>query len=293
MNVKIIGNGAWGNALYSLVKQNCSTVSIVKRGQKIVEPDVVVLSVPTQSIRESLENISFGDKNIVIVNTAKGIEKFTHLLPYQLVQSILGSIIDYYTLIGPSFAQEVAKKMPTLVNLGYIKKGPKNSKIKNLFQSSFFRVKLTKGVEILELSAAFKNVYAIACGLADGLGYGTNTRVKIIVLAIDELKNLYKSLNWKIGSNVTAGTIGDLILTCNSAESRNFTFGSLLAKYNANEALARVSSTVEGVNSMSSVKYFEKKANIKLPLATFIANIVKTDNPRMAKKSFESFVKLV
>ena len=292
MNIHILGNGAWGNALFSVVKHNCPTVSIVKRGQKLIDPDIVVLSVPTQSIRESLKNIST-DKNIIIVNTAKGIEKSTHLLPHKIVQSIFGNDVEYYTLIGPSFAQEVIKQMPTLVNLGYSKKNSNNIKVKNLFQTDFFRVKLTAGVEVLELSAAFKNIYAIACGLADGLGYGANTRVKLIVLAVDEMNTLYERLHWTIDSHITAGTVGDLILTCNSAESRNFTFGSLLAAHSVQDALTMVDSTVEGINSLTSVGYFEKKAGTKLLLADFVSNIVKMDNPKMVKTNFENFVKRV
>jgi glycerol-3-phosphate dehydrogenase (NAD(P)+) len=264
-----------------------------KAWTKVIEPNIIVLSVPAQSIRESLKDISFADKRKIIVNTAKGIEKSTHLLPYQIVQSIFGNSIEYYTLIGPSFAKEVVHKMPTLVNLGYVKEGPGNVKIRNLFQTNYFRVKLAAGVEALELSAAFKNIYAIACGLADGLGYGTNTRVKMIVLAIDEMNDLYKKINWRIDPKITAGTIGDLILTCNSAESRNFTFGSLLAKNSVRDSLTKIHSTVEGLSSLSSVGFFEKKASVKLSLADFVSSIVRMDNPKMARRKFKSFVKLV
>ena len=293
MDIKILGNGNWGNALYSVIKQNCPTVSILKRGQTAAKADLVVLAIPTQSIRESLENISFGDKYKIIVNTTKGIEEFSHLLPFQIINKLYGNSINYFTLVGPSFAQEVVNKMPTLVNLAYTKKNSNDAKIseiKNLFQTNFFRVKLTTNIEAVELSAAFKNIYAIACGLAQGLGYGTNTRVKLLVLAIDEIADLCKKLQWNVDSNATAGTVGDLILTCNSTESRNFTFGSLLAKYSVEEALSKVNSTVEGFYSLNSVKHFEKQAKVNLPLANFVFDVVKKNNPKKIKIQFKSFV---
>lgn len=293
MNIKILGNGNWGNALYSVITQNCQSVSILKREQTATKADLVVLATPTQSIRESLKNISFGDKHKIIVNTTKGIEKSSHLLPFQIINKLYGNNISYFTLIGPSFAQEVTNKMPTLVNLAYTKKssnGTEILKIRNLFQTNFFRVKLTTNVEALELSAAFKNIYAIACGLVQGLGYGTNTRVKLLVLAIDEIANLCKKLKWNVDPNATPGTIGDLVLTCNSTESRNFTFGNLLAKYSVEEALCKVNSTVEGFYSLNSVKHFEEQSKTNLPLANFVFDIVKKNNPEKVKTQFKSFV---
>lgn len=291
MKIKIIGDGAWGKALYSVLTHNSKDVQILGRGDKAQDLEVVVLSVPTQSIREALSDITFSGKTKILVNTSKGIEKSTHLLPSQIIHEVLGQDIEYYTLIGPSFAQEVVEKMPTLVNLGYKIMNSNNEYMKELFQTDFFRVRLTTGVDVLELSAAFKNIYAIACGLADGLGYGTNTRVNLIVLAMEEISILFHNLSLKIDSELTAGTIGDLILTSNSSESRNFTFGSYLVKHPVSTSLEKVSSTVEGYHSLSSLNYFKKKGNVQLPLASFVSAIVKLNNPEKVKTSFEDFVR--
>ncbi len=290
MKVKILGNGVWGRAMFSVVEQNCSTVSFLKREEKSSDQDTIILSVPTQSIRDCLQYISFSGENKIIVNTAKGIEKNTHLFPWQIVHEVLGNDIEYYTLIGPSFADEVVKKMPTLVNLGYKKEGKNINKIQELFQTDFFKVKLTKGVEILEFSAAFKNIYAIVCGLADGLGYGTNTRIKLIILAIEEMSNWYKNLHLSIDSDMTAGTLGDLILTCNSIESRNFSFGAFLTQYSVEESLCKVNSTVEGFDSLPSIEYFKAQAKVELPLATFISDVVRQNDPQTVRKSFTDFI---
>ncbi len=292
MKVKIIGNGTWGNAIHSIIKTNCDDSSIVKRQEQVDTCDVIIMAVPTQSIRTALTFVPANHKHKILINTSKGIEKDTHLLPHQIIASVLGDGIDYFSLIGPSFADEVVKKMPTLVNLGYRKKINHNN-MQRLFQTDYFRVRLTTGIEALELSAAFKNIYAIACGLADGMRYGVNTRIKLIVLAMEEMGGLFEKLHMKIDSNMTAGTMGDLLLTCNSTQSRNFSFGKLLAELPVDEALRKVEKTVEGYSSIGSLGHFKSKADVKLPLATFISEIVRTDNPKTVKKSFEQYVRRI
>lgn len=290
MEVKIIGSGAWGRALYTVIQENCPSVSLLKRGEKASEQDVVVLAVPTQSLREASQNISFTGPGGIVVNVAKGIEKNTHLLPNRIIRETLGPDAEYYSLIGPSFAEEVVRKMPTLVNLGYEKETENCARVKQLFQTDNFRVRLTKSLDALELSGAFKNIYAIACGIANGLGYETNTRVKLMVLAIEEMNTLYRSLRMSIDSDMTAGTLGDLILTCNSMESRNFRFGSLIAKYPINEAIRQISSTIEGYDSLASVDHYRKITNLKLPLASFVADSIARNNPFEMQERFKKFV---
>lgn len=293
MNIKIIGNGAWGNALYSVIHRNDSSVQIFGHEKVIIEKDdILVLSVPAQAIAEVLKNTTFKQDQVTIINTSKGIDNDTHLLPHQIIESNLDKDIDYYALIGPSFAKEVKSMMPTIVNLGYTK-GILKDEIKESFQTDYFRVRLTKGVEALEISAAFKNVYAIACGLTQGLGYETNTRVKLMVLAIEELNRLFEGLGVKIDSEKIPGTIGDLILTCSNQESRNFAFGKLLVSKSVEDCLKEIDATVEGYNSLASVEYFKKKGNVKLPLATFVCEFVKENQRTEIKRYFDDFVRSV
>lgn len=190
--VVLMGQGVWGKAIGKLLTQNSVNFEVWKKGE-IIEDDTTIIGViPTQAIRESLKFIG-NPKRIAYVNCAKGIETETRKLPYEIVSDVLGTEIDYFTLLGPSFSQEVEKKMPTLVNLGYV--DSKNLKeVKDLFQTDYFRVRPTKSIGALELSAALKNVYAIACGVADGLGFKTNTRVKLMILALYEINSLIEKL---------------------------------------------------------------------------------------------------
>ncbi len=293
MRVKIVGNGVWGKAIYSVVSKNTKAISFVPRGELVEDFDVLVLCVPTQEIRNVIPLVLFRGKKKIIINTAKGIEQKTHLLPHQIVSRLIKKPIEYYALLGPSFAKEVVDQMPTLVNLGYERKSKNVEIVRTLFQTPFFRVRPTHGIVAFELSGAFKNIYAIGCGLSQGLGYETNTCVKLMVLAIEEMKSLYKSLGYKLDETSTAGTIGDLILTCTSIESRNFRFGKYLVTNDVRSSLEKVNSTVEGYHSLESVAYFKKKSDEKLPLASFVCEVVKTNDPKLVKKMFKSFVSSV
>lgn len=286
-SICIIGNGSWGNALLSVVSQNTKSARIAKRGE-VIREEIVIIAVPTNSIRELAGMVSAN--NPIIINTAKGIEKGTHKLPQEIIHELYPSA-HYFTLIGPGFADEVKHGMPTIVNLGFGEEQELFHKIQQVFETDTFRIRPVRAIRILELSAALKNIYAIGCGLADGLGYETNTRVQLIVLAIEEIQRLFKKLKLTAGVNSTAGTIGDLILTCNSSESRNFQFGRNLAKYSVEESLKQVKETVEGYFTLQSLEYLEKSSGASLPVAAFIQQIITNNDPQAIRKQFEAFIR--
>ncbi len=285
MKVVIVGNGVWGNALYSVVTQNNNDVTIAKRGEKI-SADVIILAAPTSSIRDILPLISFLNKKIII-NTSKGIEQITHLFPHEIVREKFEDTVEYFTLMGPSFAEEVTQKMPTIVNLGYKKE--MNNDLLNLLQTKEFRVIPVQGVEALEIAGALKNVYAIACGIAAGLGYKINTKTQLIVMAIEELKALYKGIGVHEDEKINPELIGDLILTCTNG-SRNFNFGALLPTHTMEKALEQINSTVEGCNTAKSIDYLEKKGNIQLPVARFVKETLEEDNPQSILERFNKLL---
>ncbi|MBI2025913.1 MAG: hypothetical protein HYT06_00880 [Candidatus Levybacteria bacterium] len=292
MKIIVLGNGKWGGAMASLLRENNKEFSFWQRDTNIEDNSILVNCLPTQVIREVFETYGKNLKNIIVVNGAKGIEQNTHRLQYEIFKDIYGENLDYFTLIGPGFAQEIIDKMPTLVNIGYFK--AQNCEIvKDLFQTDYFRIRLVDHVRALELSAAFKNIYAIATGIADGLGFQTNTKTKLIIIAIEELYRLSKSLNLVIDEDMIAGTVGDLILTCSSEESRNFSFGKLLAKEKVKEALSIVGETTEGYHAIESLPYFEQKAKVKLSLARFVYEAVKQDEPEKIRELFITFVENV
>lgn len=287
MTINILGDGVWGKALSTLLTQNNHKIEFWDKQSKIKPLDAILIAVPATAIRDVFTKYGSDLKNSIIINSAKGIEKESHKLPHQITKDILGENIKYFAIMGPSFAEEVEEKMPTIVNLaGNI---DQSREIADLFETDYFRVKRTNSLEAIELSGALKNVYAIACGIAKGLGFKTNTQAKLITLAFEEIERLCKALNYRIDHKANPAILGDLMLTCTSEQSRNFSFGMNLINHNLNTALKKVNSTVEGYNTAFSIPFFANKT--KLPLAEFIFNILEKNKPEKVRKDFASFVK--
>ncbi len=289
MKINILGNGVWGTALGKVLTSNGHEVNFWDKKSQIKPLDFVIIAIPAQAIRGVMKNYGLNLGKAVIVNSAKGIEKGSQKIPSQIVGEILGTEIEYFTLIGPSFAREVSLKMPTLVNLGG--RNGKTQAICNLLEADYFRVRPTKSVEALELAGALKNVYAIACGVADGLGFEANTRAKLITIAYEEFQKLTTNLEYKIDSSARPGILGDLVLTCSSIESRNFRFGKNLVDYSVKDSIKKINSTVEGYDTAFSVLHFSEKS--PMPLAEFVLRIIEENNPRKVKDKFAEFVKKI
>mgnify|MGYP001469395617 CR=1 FL=1 len=288
MKIGILGNGAWGSAVATLFQENGHEITILENGDVVPDSSIIFSAIPTQALREVVSAIQFSPSSIFI-NGAKGIEQDTHLLPYEIVKELLPEA-EYLTLMGPSFAGEVKSKMPTLVNLGY-RNEEVAQRVKDLMQTDYFRIRLTKSIRSLELSAAFKNIYAIASGIAEGLGFGTNTRVKLILLAIEEVDRLRLALGFNSDDQSLPATVGDLILTSSSEESRNFRFGEGLVHSNPEEVLAQIKETVEGYYTALSVPHFEIKTNSSYPLAHFVYDVCYSESEVSIRDRFMEFVK--
>lgn len=290
--VTILGKGVWGHALASLLEENKQEYIFWDRESAIDPMSIVVIAIPTQAIREVLTKNKKNLRRSIIVNSAKGIEKKTHKLPFQIAREVLGGNIKYLSLYGPSFAHEVTEKMPTMVNLASIDNDKKlANKTRNLFQTDYFRIKITSTSQAIELAGALKNIYAIACGISEGLGFNSNTRSQLIGLAYQETRVLSKALGHRMSTGAIEGIMGDLILTCSSNQSRNFRFGKLIVSHKVERALKKIASTVEGSNNCLSVEYFIKKTRRDIPLAQFVYETVKNDSPDIVGERFRELIK--
>lgn len=288
MKIAIFGWGAFGQAIGSLLAYNGVEFSTVDANRPLDHTvDVIFLMVPTQSIRAAFQtNSRFIKPDTVIVNGAKGIEEETHKLPYKIVQS-LGSYPNYYSLIGPSFASEIIEQQPTLMSLGYATK-QHLPVLRELLQTPYFRVQSTRGRQAIELASALKNVYAIACGYADGLGCGMNTRAELITLALQEVVELGKAMKLTNGAVTAPGIVGDLVLTCSSRESRNFQFGRRLSKMGQAAALKKSRGVVEGLSTSRSIQALCRKYQVDLPLATLTSQLI--EEGKAGRQRFHTFV---
>jgi glycerol-3-phosphate dehydrogenase (NAD(P)+) len=273
LKIAFIGLGHFGKAIASLVEYNGQEydyAEVTERRLLSQPADLVFLTVPTQFIRQALnENRECIGDGTIIVNCTKGIEEKTKLMAHQIVRSV-GRFPNYYSLIGPSFAQGIIDQNPTVVSLGY--KNPLHiAAIKKVLETPYFKVKECKGYRALELASALKNLYAIACGYAQGLGFGPNTRAQLITMGLSEFRLLAKAMKFADYDVMTPGVVGDMVLTCSSDRSRNFQYGLRLSQ-SAERALPE--HTVEGYHTSHSIDAIAKACGVTLPLAALTSAII-------------------
>jgi glycerol-3-phosphate dehydrogenase (NAD(P)+) len=274
MNIAFIGLGKFGQAIASLVEYNGLEYDYAEIDKLLAKPaDLVFLMVPTQFMRQALiDNRQFIGDEAIIVNGTKGIEEKSHLMAHQIARSV-SRYPKYYSLIGPSFAQGVIDQEPTLVSLGY--KNPDHIEtIKQVLQTPYFRIRESKGYRSLELASALKNLYAILCGYAHGLGFGPNTQAQLMTLALNEFRQLAKAMKFADYDVLSPGVVGDLFLTCSSEQSRNYQYGLALARTGNQDLRETPKSTVEGFHTSHSINAIARQHSVKLPLAALTSRII-------------------
>ena len=317
--IGVVGAGSWGTALANLLADKGYPIDLwvfekeVKdqilafRENRIFLPDVrlssnlhptndlaevvsnknlLVVVVPSHLMREvTLKMASYVSNETVIVSASKGIENKTHLTMTGVLRETLPEIPDHRlaAISGPSFAREVAGKLPTVVTAA-----SRDLKIAGLIQQVFvtpyFRVYTSEHLIGIELGGSLKNVIAIGAGMVDGLELGLNARAALITRGITEIQRL----GIKLGANPRALTglagVGDLILTCTGHLSRNYTVGKEIGKgKKVSDILSEMRMVAEGVKTAKSVYNLSRKLKVDMPISHETYRILYEDlSPREA-----------
>jgi len=295
MKIAIIGAGRWGQALYHAYSQG-NEVVISSRSTKnldnFVSMDValkyeyLVLAVPAQSVREWLEE-KFVDHGQNILVAAKGIETSTGAF----LNDIYGKFVSADRLAfisGPSFAAEVAKSLPTALKIS-----SSNIKLAQVYADALPKfIKGYVGSDVIgaEVSGAYKNVIAIAGGVADGLGLGNNARAALISRGLVEMTRFGEAFGAKNETFLSLGGAGDLFLTASSTLSRNYRVGLGLAKgKDIDDILQELGEVSEGVPTAKALHKIAKDRNIYLPIAAEVyAMIEEGKSPEQSVKDLLS-----
>ena len=225
-----------------------------------------MLAVPSPYTRStSAKMAEFIKEGQKIVNVAKGIEENSLMTLSEIIEQEIPRA-DVSVLSGPSHAEEVGRGLPTTIVVGS-KKQDTAEYLQNLFMSPVFRVYTSSDVLGIELGAALKNVVALAAGIADGLGYGDNTKAALITRGIAEIARLGISMGGRIETFYGLTGIGDLIVTCASMHSRNRRAGILIGKgATMEEAMKEVKMVVEGVYSAKAGYALSQKYHVSMPI---------------------------
>ena len=242
--------------------------------EALTDRDLVVFSVASPFVRSVAREVSAlipaGQK---IVNVAKGIEETTlSTLRDILVEEIPQA--DVSVLSGPSHAEEVGRKLPTTCVIGA--KTKKTAEyLQKAFISPVFRVYISPDILGIELGGSLKNVIALAAGMADGLGYGDNTKAALITRGIAEIARLGMKMGGKLETFTGLTGIGDLIVTCASIHSRNRKAGYLMGQGKSmQEAMDEVQMVVEGVYSAKAAARLAEKYDVSMPIVTAVNQIL-------------------
>ena len=301
--IGILGGGVWGSALAKLLSS--SRVYIFARDERIVHSinehkfnpklkyavfndnvtstsdltnlqklDYLIITLPSQNIREVLKKYSMKNKNQQIIIGSKGIEIESKLF----LKDVVGELINTENisiLSGPCFSHEVVQNLPTAVTLA----APNRKifdEINMLFGNKNFRLYFSDDLIGCQLGGAVKNIYAIAAGITNGLNLGENSKSALISRSFAEIIRLGSVL--KINSNTLFGLsgLGDLILTCNSLKSRNTHFGYLIASQQKTsiEDHLKSQATTEGYFTVKAVKKIAEEKKVDMPIMEAIYNIL-------------------
>ena len=236
--------------------------------------DFLVLAVPSPYTRSTARNMKpFVAEGQIIVDVAKGIEESTLMTLSRQIEEELPQA-DVAVLSGPSHAEEVGRRLPTTCVIG-AKTRKTAEYLQSMFINRVFRVYTSPDILGIELGGSLKNVIALAAGIADGLGYGDNTKAALITRGIAEIARLGVKMGGKIESFTGLTGIGDLIVTCASVHSRNRKAGYLIGKgMTMQEAMDEVKMVVEGVYSAKAAAKLAEKYEVSMPIVEEVNNVL-------------------
>ena len=308
--VGILGAGSWGTALSMMLYKNGHDVTVwsidknevemlqkerehktklpgVKLSEDMIftndleegmkDKDFLVLAVPSIFTRSTSRSMKpYIKPGQIVVNVAKGIEEDTLMTLSEQIEEELPEA-DVAVLSGPSHAEEVGRGLPTTCVVG-AKTKETAMLLQDAFKNDFFRVYISPDILGIEIGGALKNVIALAAGIADGLGYGDNTKAALITRGIAEITRLGVKMGGKAESFSGLTGIGDLIVTCASMHSRNRRAGILIGQGKTmKEAMDEVQMVVEGVYSAKAGLALAKKYNESMPIIEQINQVLFED----------------
>lgn len=306
----VIGAGAWGTALAMLANRAGSQATLWTRNSQVIDSirtvrenapylpdvfidpaidvtddllrmsqcDVIIISIPAQSLRTVAISLSdIVPANVPLVLATKGIERGSLMLMSEVVQSILPHN-PYAVISGPNFAREAAQGLPTAATLA-THNAAAAEKIAFFLGGKYFRLYTSDDPIGAQVGGALKNVLAIAAGIVQGRGLGENARAALITRGIAEMGRLVRAKGGKEETLMGLSGIGDILLSCTSAGSRNFALGVRLGQARSVDDVfyllnQRSEGLTEGVATAESVSQLARKLGVTMPIAFGVADIL-------------------
>ncbi|MBI4989667.1 MAG: NAD(P)-dependent glycerol-3-phosphate dehydrogenase [Rhodocyclales bacterium] len=306
MKIAVLGAGAWGTALAIAFSRRHSVAIWARDAAQAaamqssrenarylpgctlpetlrIEADFVaaagaselnVAATPLAGLRDTLRRLRAVAPATPVIWVCKGLEAGSQRLPHQVVAEELGERATCGALTGPSFAEEVAKGLPTAITLAAAD-GAFAEAAAQALHNSRLRVYANHDVIGAEVGGAVKNVMAIAAGISDGMGFGLNARAALITRGLAETTRLGVAMGGKLETFMGLAGMGDLILTCTGDLSRNRRVGLALAKgLSLEQILRELGHTAEGVSSAREVATLAARLGIDMPITQAVRSVL-------------------
>jgi glycerol-3-phosphate dehydrogenase (NAD(P)+) len=307
-SISILGAGSWGTALAVQAARNgCDTLlwghnpkhiaSLKQTGENsrylpgIHFPDnlqltdkleeavafspILLISVPSHAFRATLAQIKplLGEKQRIAWAT-KGFDCLDGALLSEVASQILGDDFEIAVLSGPTFAQEVAADLPTALTIASASEDF-SAQLSERLHNQRFRIYTSSDIIGVQIGGASKNVLAIAAGIADGLGFGANTRAALITRGLTEVMRLGLKLGGQADTFMGLAGLGDLILTCTDNQSRNRRFGLALGQgKEQKQALNEIDQEVEGISAAREAYRLSQKYGVEMPITEQVYRVL-------------------
>lgn len=236
--------------------------------------DIIVLATPSQYLKNVLIQIAEQDyKKKIFVSAVKGIDPRGFKTMSDIIREELGKVA-LAVLSGPTIAKEVAQGVPSTAVMASADKTLREA-LQQVFHSDTFRIYTNKDVKGVELGGSLKNVIAIACGICDGLGYGTNAKAALLTRGLAEMARLGKAFKAQPETFMGLSGLGDLATTCFSPTSRNRTVGERLGKgEKINAILDGMDMVAEGVSTAQAVRLWSKEKGVSMPITEAVYQVI-------------------
>ncbi len=306
MKVCILGCGAYGLALSSIVSKNNIDLTLwthrdeekeelerTRIGKKLPEykipknitiesnikdavegKDLVVIAVPAFAFGETTKLlVKHLDKKAHVLIATKGIQQDTCMFLNDIFRNY--SKNKYGVISGPTFAVDIIKESP--VGFSLATTYPSTEKIvRKCFENSTTKFRRSRDVKGVEICGSIKNVMAIASGMLEGMGVTDSTRALFLTESMNDVKNLIKALGGKKKTILSFAGFGDILMTCTSKESRNFSFGYLIGNGATKKEIDKYleTTTVEGMYTLKSIHKLVRKKRVKMPIINLIYDII-------------------
>ena len=315
--IAVLGAGAWGTALAILFARNSrhtllwghepehiealgkdrsNEVSLPgipfpealepsdSLAQVLASCDDILIVVPSHALRSMLEQIKpLLRREHRLAWATKGLEKDTAKLLHENLVTVIGNDHPFAVISGPTFAAEVAQGLPTAITVASHNQQFADDLAQSM-HNEFFRAYTSQDITGVEIGGAVKNVMAIAAGIADGLGFGANTRSALITRGLHEIMCLGTALGGQQETFMGLTGLGDLVLTCTDNQSRNRRYGLARAQgMNHEQALDSIKQVVEGIQTAREVLQLAQQHGVEMPITQQVYRVLYEDlDPRKA-----------